>query len=391
MCKNGTVGTIPLRPPRPQKEWMMNNGTCPAATSEKVQVWSGLDVSKASFDTALHVPHPNGQARDLRDLPIKTFARTPEGAGEFLAWADAHLAGGAVPGEPQPILRVVMEATGRYSEELAVWLLAERPSISPAIVNPQQACHFRKSLNFRNNTDRIAARALAQYGVDRQPAPYEPPSAEHAELRGLSRYRTTLVEQLVAEKNRAGEGSDSAVVRRLQKSRLEKLQRDIKRIEKEMKTVVAKHPDLERDAKLIDSIYGVGFITAVAVLAELGDLRRFTRGRQLSAFVGTAPCNQESGSSVRRKPRMSKAGEPRIRALLYMCAMVAVGGDNDFADTYHRLIAAGKPKKAALGAVMRKLLLVMRAIVISGKPYNPHYNRRRETVDNSSQKEGKSP
>jgi transposase len=135
----------------------------------------------------------------------------------------------------------------------------------------------------------------------------------------------------------------------------------------------------------------MGFITAVAVLAELGDLRRFTRGRQLSAFVGTAPCNHDSGSSVHKRPRMSKAGEPRVRALLYMCAMVAVGGDNDFADTYHRLTAAGKPKMAALGAIMRKLPLVMRAIVISGQPYEPHFNRRRKSVHNCSPKEEKSP
>lgn len=369
----------------------MDTATSLAATSEKVQVWSGLDVSKASFDAALAVPRPDGEARDLRELPVKSFDRTAEGVRAFLDWADAHLDGVAASGERVPTVRVVMEATGRYSVELAVWLLAERPSLSPAIVNPQQACHFRKSLNFRNNTDRIAARALAQYGVDRRPAAYEPPTAAHAELRELSRYRTTLVEQRVAEQNRAEEGSDSTVVRRMQKSRIEKLNRDIKRIEKEIKTAVARIPDLARDAELIDGIYGVGFVTAVAVVAELGDLRRFTRGRQLSAFVGTAPCNHDSGTSVHKRPRMCKAGEPRVRALLYMCAMSAVAGDNDFADTYHRLIASGKTKMAALGAVMRKLLLVMRAIVISGQPYDPHYNRRRKTVDNATQKEGKSP
>jgi transposase len=368
----------------------MNTGTNCATTREKVQVWSGLDVSKASFDAALYVPRPDGEAHELRDLPVKTFMRTPQGVCAFLDWADARLAPGAAPGEPQPIVRVVMEATGRYSVELAVWLLAERPLIAPAIVNPQQACHFRKSLNFRNNTDRIAARALAQYGAERQPAPFQPPTAEHAELRELSRYRTTLVEQRVADKNRFGEGADSTLVRRLQKSRIEKLERDIERVEKEMKRVVAHMPDLARDAELIDTIYGVGFVTAIAVVAELGDLRRFTRGRQLSAFVGTAPCIHESGSSVHKRPRMSKAGEPRLRALLYMCAMAAVGGDNEFADTYHRLIAAGKPKMAALGAVMRKLLLVMRAIVISGQPYDPHYNGRRNTVDKCHPKEANS-
>lgn len=362
-----------------------------AETSEKVQAWLGLDVSKATFDAALDRPHPDGEARDLRDLPVGTFARTPEGVREFLAWADARLSDDAAPDQPRPIVRVVMEATGRYSVELALWLLAERPSIAPGIVNPQQACHFRKSLNFRNNTDRIAARALARYGVDRRPAPYQPPTPAHAELRELSRYRTALVEQLVTEKNRAQEGSDSTVVRRMQNRRLARLQRDIKQVEQALRTVVADIPDLARDAKQIETIYGVGFITAVAVLAELGDLRRFERGRQLSAFVGTAPCNHDSGSTVHKRPHMSKAGEPRVRALLYMCSMVAVGGDNDFADTYQRLIAAGKPKKAALGAIMRKLLLVMRAIVISGEPYDPHFSHRRKPVHNALPKEGKNP
>lgn len=366
----------------------MSSAACVVATRENVEDWAGLDVAKASFEVALDSPRPDGRDRDLRDLPGQSFARTREGAREFLGWLDRQLDHDGATGRA---VRVVMEATGRYSEQLAVWLLAERPSLSPAIVNPQQACHFRKSLNVRNNTDRIAARALARYGRDRQPAPYQPPTAEHAQLRELSRYRTTLVEQAVAEKNRAGEGAVCPVVRRMQESRLKKLERDIQRIEKEMEKLLAQLPDLARDARLIETIYGVGFITAVAAVAELGDLRRFSRGRQLSAFVGAAPSNYESGSSVRRRPRMSKAGEPRIRSLLYMCAMTAVAGDNDFADTYRHLLANGKTPKAALGAVMRKILLVMRALVISGQPYDRHYNRRRKTVDNHHPKEENSP
>jgi transposase len=369
----------------------MTNETCPAATSENVRAWNGCDVAKTTFDAALWMLLEDGEVPNLRDLPVRTFPRTLEGVRQFLAWVDKLLAHWATPEQPRPVFRVVMEATGRYSEELAVWLLAERPTTAPAIVNPRQASHFRKSLAFRNNTDRIAARALAQYGVDRRPASYQPLTPERAELRELSRYRQTLVEELTAEKNRAHESSCSSLVGRLQASRLQRLQRDIKRLEARMKKVVAKDDDLQSDVKLIDSIYGVGFITAVAVVAELGKLTRFACGRQLTAFVGVAPCNQHSGTSVRKKPRMSKAGEPRVRALLYMCAMAAIRGDNPFARTYHRLIAAGKCKKAALGAIMRKLLLVMRAVVISQQPYDPHYDRCGKTVDNSPKKEEISP
>jgi transposase len=344
-----------------------------ATTSEKHTAWSGCDVAKATFDAGLWLPLPEGQSRPLRDIPVRTFPRTREGVREFLAWADGLIAPADLLDGSTWTFHAILEHTGRYSEELVVWLLAERPATRWTLLNPQQAAHFARSLAPRAKTDKTDARALTLYGLERRPVCDERISPERAELRDLSRYRTALVEMRTAEKNRAGESNASPLVRQLQQKHIAQLDREIERIEAKMHQLIRKLPDLHPDAELIDSIYGVGFVTAIAVVAELGDLRRFRRARQISAFVGLCPRTVRSGSSVHPKTRMSKAGEPRLRALLYMCATSAIVHNPHMKQVHDRLTAAGKTHMSALGAVMRKLLVLMRALVISGQRYQPDY------------------
>ena len=338
-------------------------------TDRATDTWAGCDVAKDTFDAALWITVGTHEPRAMKDIPVETFERSPEGVREFLAWADE------TAGEGQGPMRAVMEATGKYSAELAVWMIGARSSLSPAIINPETARRFAQSLALRNKTDRTDARALARYGAERRPVAFEPPTAQLAELRDLSRHRQALIEMRVAEENRAKESTASPLVRKMLKRHIAQLRRDEKAIEEEMKKVLEKSPDLRRDAKLLQTVYSVGLITATSVLAELGDLRRFERARQLTAFAGASPSRQESGASVHRRTRMSKKGSSRIRKALYMAAMTAIRGDSDLADTYHRLVAKKKPKMAAIGAVMRKLLVVMRAVVISGQPYQKHYRK----------------
>jgi transposase len=351
---------------------MSTRNTQTDATQKTLSRWCGCDVAKATFEVALLLPVQEERPFTMKDMPVRTFQRTREGVREFLAWADELL---EPSGEGPSPLRVVMEATGKYSIELAIWMSAERRSLSPAIINPQTARAFTESLSLRNKTDKTDARALAIYGVERRPVAYEPPSRELSELRSLSRHRQSVIEIRVAEENRLKETNDSPLVRQMLKRHIAQLRRDEGRLEKEMKKVIDKMPQLKRDAQATDQIDGVGFITAVTVLAEVGDLRRFEKARQLSAFSGISPRQNRSGQSVHHKTRMSKKGSSRVRKALYMPAMAAIRGHNDLADCYHRLLAQGKPKKAALGAVMRKLLLLMRAILISGQEYQKHYRR----------------
>ena len=134
----------------------------------------------------------------------------------------------------------------------------------------------------------------------------------------------------------------------------------------------------KRDFELLTSVDGVGPITALTVLAEIGDLRRFKRARQLTAYAGVSPRIVQSGTSVRGKTRMCKRGNQRIRQALYLSAMATLNTKkpNTLSAMHHRLCEEGKQGKAALGAVMRKQLTVMRAVIITGKPYDPTFRGR---------------
>lgn len=332
--------------------------------------WVGVDVSKGTFDAALLLDGVLGDERPLSDLPVRAFERSPEGVETFLGWLDERCDEADAP------VRCVMETTGPYSVELAVWLLERRPALAPSVVHAKHAAEFIKSLGVRNHTDGLAARGLAFFGLQRQPDAYDPPSKKERELRELSRYRQGLVCQRTALKNQIEDGIGCRFVARDQEKYLRRFNNDIARVEGEMRRRIERMPEFHADVERLQTIFGVGFVTATVVQAELGDLSAFATARELSAHCGVNPCVRQSGTSVRGKTRMSKQGNSRVRHALYMAAKTAIRGDNDFADDYHGLVERGLAKKAALGAVMRKLLVVMRRLILHGETYDPHYKRR---------------
>ncbi len=329
--------------------------------------WIGVDVAKMTFNAALARHGQKWPSTPMASVPVRTFARTREGVGEFLAWLDALTGGDDAP----CAVRAVMEATGRYSTELAVWMTELRPSLSPAIEPPRQTAAFIKSMGLRNKTDKMEARALGFYGIERQPAAYTPAGGQEALLRELVRNRDFLVRQRVAEANRADEVKHCPFSRKMADRRLAQTDRDIKKTELEMRKVVNSTQELKDDIGRMCTIYGVGFIVAATVRAELGDLRRFQKARQLSAFAGLSPSSRQSGTSVHGRPHMDKRGNPRVRQVLYLSALVVIRGNNRLHRDYLRLRADGKAAMSAIGAIMRKLLVLMRAILISGKPFDP--------------------
>lgn len=339
-------------------------------------VWAGLDVAKGTFHAALWIPGEDGRLLP-GDLPDKSFPRTQKGGEEFLSWADKKIAAAWREREtPKPTLRVVLEATGPYSEPLAVWLLIERPTVSPAIISPDKTKAYAVSLGLRNKTDKVDARCLAQFGAERNPLAYEPPTPERRKLRALSRNRIEVQTMRITEDLILESMEHTPLTEKLARKRVKLLREHEELLEKEMKICVKESPELAKDIEELDAIYGVGFLTAATVVAELGDLRRFEKARHLTSFVGLTPCRCESGKSVKSRTRMSKRGNSWVRRALYMSAMSAARGDNDLADCYRRLKSTGKKDMEALGAVMRKLLILMRAVLISGQPYEAHYTKK---------------
>jgi transposase len=317
--------------------------------------FQGIDVSKATFDVAWWGDQP------FNRMVNRVFPRTPEGVHAWLSllpcdqWHDAA---------------VVMESTGGYCKELAGWIRTACPDLHVSIANPYRAKAYGRSLGIRNKTDRVDARMLAKFGQERQPGAWVPLSPSQETLRELTRTRDKLMSTRVAYRNRLqGHPVVSPLVQKCQEDLLAFLDRQIKDLEQGIRTHCRKEPDLRRDMALLMSIQGVGLITAASVLGDAGDLRRFSRRGEICAFLGVSPRQFQSGTSVQGKTHLSRMGGKKVRSALYMAALAVCHRKGPFGDYYRRLTAAGKPPKAALGALMRKLLVVMRAVLIQGKPY----------------------
>lgn len=327
--------------------------------------WCGIDISKNTFDAGYH---PACNYTEFSKIPTKPFPRNRAGIQIFHDWVETQR------GDNDYQIRVIMEATGRYSLETAKWILADYPDYQPAIVNPRHSAAFHVSLGLRNKTDKIDCRALAKMGKERNPPSYQPLSPIRESFQALTRQRVAFVEERTAAKNRRAETLDSPFIKKLQDQHLDHLDKAINRIENELTRLAKKDDRIQHDMKLLRSIPGVGLITAVTVIAELGDLNAFQCSRQLASMVGVSPRIQTSGKSVQKRPRMSKQGNVHVRAVLYMAARTAAIHNIHMAVVYRRLREKGKSHNCALGAVMRKLLLLMRSLTIGRNYYDPSWD-----------------
>ena len=269
---------------------------------------------------------------------------------------------------PCAVELIVMEATGGYEAACACALQAA--GFAVAVVNPRQARDFAKSMGYLAKTDRIDARLLQRFAalLARQPDRHKYIKAVHSEelkaLQALVVRRRQLVEMLSAERNRL------ATSHRAARPSIEALVRAIRAqidpIDKQMaRHVTEHHADL---AALLNSVKSIGPTTSTTLIAALPELGKLS-ARELSALVGVAPFNRDSGP--RRGKRTTFGGRVEVRRVLYMAALVATRHNEVIKRFYQRLLAAGKPKKVALVACMRKLLVILNAMVRTNQPWNP--------------------
>ncbi len=321
--------------------------------------WVGIDLAKLTFQVGVW------GHQELGDMSVRPFNRTRKAMQGVLDWLQSM----APEGMP---IGIVMEATATFAEEVGSWLLDLDPKLIVAIVNPGQTCAFVQSLGLRNKTDDLDARALARYGFERNPIAWEKPSPEMAALKDLVRTRLDLVNARKSMSLRLKDHQREAEVANQALAKIiRSLEGQIEVLDQAIKEHVATHPNLALMVKRLTSIKGVAMVTATTVLVELGDLRRFSRSRQLTAFAGLSPKQRQSGTSLNGKARMCKQGSPRVRAALYMAAGCAARYNPDLKATYEELQAKGKTKRSALGAVMRKLLVLMRAVLKADHDWVP--------------------
>ena len=335
-------------------------------------VWGGIDVAKDKFDAALYLPVEPGQMpRDIMSLPKKTFALTPDGVKKFHQWSvhirdEAGIEGGK--------MRLVMEATGRYSKDLTRWFNEEMPFTCPAIEDPKTIKDFIKSLKLRNKTDEIDAGALARYGAERMPEPFQEMPEDYRYLQGLTRMRSALIDQLTAAEARLKEINGFKKLEKIQQQVVKSIAQAVKKMELEIKRCVNDSRELCENVKLASTIPGVALITASTVLGECGPLSRHT-SRQMGSCSGIAPQIRQSGTSVRGS-KISKHGPARLRKALYMASISAIEGNPKMRALYDRLVAKGKTAMQARCAVMRKLLLLIRAVVVNKTEYQDNFSNK---------------
>ena len=261
------------------------------------------------------------------------------------------------------VQRVLLESSGGYEKPVVHAL--QQADIPVVVVTAQRARYFAKSMRGDLKTDRADARMLAYFAYCYPVQPTAPCSPVQAELKELWARREQLVQELEREKKRL-QTVPFAAVRASLEQMIAVLQDAIAQTEARVEDLMASDADLSQKAALLQTVVGVGRVVACGSVAELPELGCVSH-RAIAALVGLAPVRCESGEWVGRA--RVRGGRGRVRRLLYQAAVVAVTNDARWKAVYQELLAKGKPKKAALCAVARRLLVVMNAMVHDGRAY----------------------
>ena len=302
----------------------------------------GIDVSQDRLDLAVR---PTGETRQVVYNPAGTEAMT-----EYLKELGPQL--------------VVVEATGGL--EMAVAAEMAAAGLPVVVANPRKVRAFARATGRLAKTDALDAQALAHYGETLRPQPRALPDAATRELKALVVRRRQLVEMITAERNRLRMATRR--VRPRVQEHINWLKENLAELDQDLDDTIRSSPIWKDQDRLLRSVPRVGPVLSLTLLSGLPELGALNRG-EIAALVGVAPFNQDSGS-LRGKRRVW-GGRSSIRAALYMAALVATRCNPAIKDFYLRLCNAGKPKKVAFTACMRKLLTILNAMVRDNRPWTP--------------------
>jgi transposase len=307
----------------------MSQNTSAIMNDKQTAVYAGLDIAKASLQL-----HLQGKSYDL--------ANTTVGHAQLIKRLTA------LPGS-----HVICEATGGYERTVVAALHAAVMPVS--ILNPARVRQFARASGELAKTDPIDAAMLTAFGQAFAPEPTLPRTATELKMAALVTRRVQLLELRVAEAQRADTCADLDL-RKLFTAWLAQMEKQIAKVEALIEALLQAQAPLASQVQRLDDIMGVGRLTAVMVLATMPELGTLNR-RQAAALAGLCPYNRDSGQSAGK--RCISGGRLEVRRALYMAALSASRTNHLLKPFYNRLIAAGKPAKVALTAVMRKLIILM--------------------------------
>ena len=310
----------------------------------EVSRYAGIDVAQSWLDVAVHgIGQPWRVTADEQGI---------EGLIGTLREQRIHL--------------VVLEATGGY--EVPITAALSIGGIPVAVVNPRQVRDFARSLGKLAKTDRLDAQVLAHFGAATQPEPRPLPDAQAQELQALVARRRQVLQMHAAELQRR-QRALPVVHQRIDRV-LAVLEQELQDLDTDLHDRLQQSPLWREQEDLLRGVPGVGPALTFSLLAGLPELGTLS-SKQIAALVGVAPLNRDSGRW--RGKRVVWGGRAHVRAALYMPTVVAVRWNPVLREFYQRLVAAGKPKKVALVACMRKLLVILNAMLKHRTPWQTNH------------------
>ena len=313
----------------------------------------GIDIAKDSFDVTLLL-EPGGKHR-------RQFTNNATGYKQLHHWLQHHTAA---------LLPACMESTSCYWEDLALYL--HQAGYPVSVVNPARIRGYAISQMRRSKTDPIDADVIADFCRTQQPSSWTPPTQAQRKLRALVRHLQALKKSRTQQSNRLATCADSEV-RASVETILHTLESEIGRMQQRIRDFFAEHPDLSQKREWLKSIKGIGETTATHILAEMYDLEHYENAKAAAADAGITTSHYRSGTSVRRRSKMSRMGKAAIRAALYFPAITAIEHNPVVKQLAKRLEAKGKLKQVIQVAAMRKLMHLAYGVLKNKQMFDPNY------------------
>lgn len=301
----------------------------------KPEIYVGIDVSKDGLDVAIHQERQQWH-----------FTNNPAGIRKLVLFLSKH----------EPTM-VCFESTGGY--EIPLWIAMTEARMNPASSNPRFVRDFAKSAGQLAKTDTLDARIIAHYASTMKPRITPFPETEI--LKELVVRRSQLVDMISAEKNRLKKARNTSVREDIQAT-IKLLEERLKKMDTDVKSCIKASPEWSEKDKLLQSVPGVGKGLSSCLIAHLPELGLLDRGK-IAALVGVAPLNRDSGNYHGK--RIIWGGRNRVRRALYMATMAATRYNPVIRPAYERFLDNGKAKKVAIIACMRKLLVILNAMMKS--------------------------
>ena len=333
---------------------------------------AGIDVAKNELVVCLG---RMDQEVTIELFAHKNFENSKKGFDLLIKWV------GKMFSSEMPV-RFVMEATGVYHESFAYFLIDKGQEVS--IVLPNKISSYFRTLDVKTETDKTASEAIARFGLERKLDLWKKPKELFKQLKQLTSERvqiiderTVLKNQIHAEKNEAFPNQSS--LKRM-KIRLAILEKQDDEIQAELRILIKKDSEVQKLVALLCTIPGIGILTAATVLGETNGFDLIRNKRQITSYAGLDVKQKDSGTSVHKKPRISKRGNKHLRKALHMSALCSIRCNDNSKAIFVRLVSRNGIKMQAVVAVQRRLLELMFILYKTQKPYDKNFNNSQTKV-----------